>query len=49
MAVPISLDKLLEGYLTFMKSTYKVLVVAFGNETIERLALKNDVITKFYV
>jgi len=41
--VPISLDKLLEGQLAFMKSTYEVLAVSSGGEILEQVAIKEDI------
>ncbi|PCH52519.1 MAG: glycosyltransferase family 1 protein [Flavobacteriaceae bacterium] len=41
--VPISLDKLLEGQLAFMKKSYEVLGVSSGGETLERVAKKEGI------
>ena len=39
--VPISLDKLIEGQLAFMKSNYEVIGVSSGGETLEKVEI-ND-------
>ena len=41
--VPISLDKLLEGQLAFMKSTYEVLAVSSGGKILEQVAIKEGI------
>lgn len=41
--VPISLDKLIEGQLAFMKSYYKVLAVSSSGETLTQVAKKEGV------
>ena len=41
--VPISLDKLIEGQLAFMKNNYEVLAVSSGGETLSQVAKKEGV------
>ena len=41
--VPISLDKLIEGQLAFMKNNYEVLAVSSGGETLTQVAKKEGV------
>ncbi|WP_456377031.1 glycosyltransferase family 4 protein [Lutibacter sp.] len=41
--VPMSLDKLLEGQLSFMKANYEVVGISSGGETLKRVALKEGI------